>query len=583
MDRHGPPAIASTSVNRLMPEDALEAGLRIGTIFRTVGLASDADPCSVPIAAAFIAGVNASGSDVLFAESCPVPAALFSLKNSCQCIVAIGCPSVTGMPAITFYHNDGSTFSEVDLRVLEDEPDSLPDWSGIGRMIRIRGAPEEYIDALSRSGLKIEGYVVLDCGCGSTSSVAPASLASLGAYVTTVNADPRSSKPRNPEAAKTDLLTLSNFVNASTGSIGIAYNGDGTRVSVTTEGGLFIPYDRLLALFLMYIEPRVAVIPFDAPAMVEDAFWKPYGYRTDGHGSEPDRKILRGTSDAEIFELCKANNADFAALGNGKFVFPETSLCPDGILASAYISELSGTRAVGRLHAEIPTYISKHISLPYSGTSHMFDKKFIEAISRCDKKDFAVARNAWKVIKNEGMYTVMLVDKNIVVDAVANDELYLATMVDEAVSLIKSCFRRVCLCTVGVIEIKMNLLTRGIVYSPARSVIRQTCDEMDSAHIAEHLEVVVGCLCGISRMGMRGPRTFEIDGGHPIAEKAVRIPEYRARKHYEFIHYPVVGPMLAYKFIRICGPGGFVEGIYKIHADSPYLHMLFTSFSRTLE
>lgn len=439
MDTQGAPRIVSSNGGMMTAEDALTAGLRMGAVYKTVGLTSDADPCSVAIRKAFAAGVNASGSDVVYTGECPVPAAIQALRNRCQCIAAVGCPTVSGMPSISFYRNDGSTFTDVDLRILEGDPGDLPEWSDIGRILTVVTAADEYAESISRSGLNINGYVAMDCGCGCTASVAPAALGSLGAYVSTINADSRTTKPRNPGVTKTDLILLSRFVDASVGSIGIAYNGDGTRMSAYSEDGQFIEYDKLLALFLRYYEPRVAVIPFNSPAVVEDAFWQPYGMRASGHGSEEGRKILRGTDDEHIFELCRDNNADFAALGDGRFIFPETSLCPDAILASAVLTELSGIRALRVLLNELPQYITKHVVMEYSGTPHMFNKKFVEAISKFKTKEFADEKTAWKVIMDEGMYTVMLRDGKIDVDAVADDQIYLVTMLDEAVSIIRSC------------------------------------------------------------------------------------------------------------------------------------------------
>lgn len=88
--------------------------------------------------------------------------------------------------------------------------------------------------------MKITGYIVVDCACGCTSYVAPEALSRLGADITAIDSDHRARKPRNPGAIKSELIYLSNFLNASTGSIGIAYNGDGTRLALLDESGKYI-------------------------------------------------------------------------------------------------------------------------------------------------------------------------------------------------------------------------------------------------------------------------------------------------------------------------------------------------------
>ncbi|WP_157844287.1 hypothetical protein [Candidatus Methanomethylophilus sp. 1R26] len=68
-------------------------------------------------------------------------------------------------------------------------------------------------------------------------------------------------------------------MNASTGSIGIAFNGDGTRLALLDESGKFVPGDKLLAIMLLAVKPSKAVVPYASPSIVDDAF---YRYRPRG-------------------------------------------------------------------------------------------------------------------------------------------------------------------------------------------------------------------------------------------------------------------------------------------------------------
>ncbi len=432
------PVVVSDSTAHVTPEDAAEAGMRVGTVYNKVGVAIDADATSVIVAKAFMAGLNAVGANVEYAGLCPTPAACLALRN-CDLIVTVGCPDVSGRTRITFYHTDGSLFSAVDLRILEAEPSDIPSWSGVGALTTMHEADSEYIDYIHNSGLRISGYIVMDCACGSTSRTAPLALSGIGADISTMDADTRIRKPRNPGLNKSEMLLLSNFVNASTGSIGIAYNGDGTSLSVMDENGKYVPPEGLLALMLMYFEPRVAVIPFDSPALVEDAFYKPLGLRQDGHGGDDDRRIIRAVTDEEVFQYCRENDADFAALGDGRFIFPEMSLCPDAILSSAFISELSGLRSLRNVLEELPVYFTKVVSLPFSGIPRMFSNKFAEAISFYQVDDFTKSGFAWKVIMKNGIYSVMLRNNEIVIKAESGDPLYLTTMTEQAVEIVSSC------------------------------------------------------------------------------------------------------------------------------------------------
>ena len=129
----------------------------------------------------------------------------------------------------------------------------------------------------------------------------------------------------------------------------------------------------------------------------------------------------------------------------------------------------------------------------------------------------------------------------------------------------------------------MDLGAGGIVNPPTVPVVRLARYEMHPAHVAEHLIVVVRRLRRIPWVRVGRPRTLEVDRSHPIAQEAVGIAEHGPRQHDELVDDTVVGPVLAYKLVRVCGTGGLVERVYEIHAHSLDFHMLFTSFSRTLE
>ena len=228
--------------------------------------------------------------------------------------------------------------------------------------------------------MKITGYIVVDCACGSASDIAPEALSRLGADITAIDSDiNRRRKPRNPGAIKSELIYLSNFVNASTGSIGVSYNGDGTHLAVIDENGKYISQDAVLAMLLMYLEPRTAIVPFDSSAIIEDAFNSPMKLRQGGHGDDPDRRMIRAVGDQNILEACIANDADFAALSDGRIIFPEISLCPDAIYASAVVAELSGLRSLRNIVSELPLYFSKHVQVEFNSSSRVFNKKITEA------------------------------------------------------------------------------------------------------------------------------------------------------------------------------------------------------------
>ena len=72
------PKVTSDSASRMTPEDAAEAGMRVGMIYKKVGVSADSDPATTPVFYALIAGLNAAGADVESAGICPAAAACLS-------------------------------------------------------------------------------------------------------------------------------------------------------------------------------------------------------------------------------------------------------------------------------------------------------------------------------------------------------------------------------------------------------------------------------------------------------------------------------------------------------------------------
>ena len=105
---------------------------------------------------------------------------------------------------------------------MDGEDSNLPSYDGIGQISVDDSANETYIHGLTEEGLKSGGFAILDCGCGSTSLCAPRALSETGADIISLNAHIGEKRPpRSPGIGKADLANISDFVNASTGSIGL--------------------------------------------------------------------------------------------------------------------------------------------------------------------------------------------------------------------------------------------------------------------------------------------------------------------------------------------------------------------------
>ena len=445
MEQFANGTLVSTAERDLKPEDAVYAGTRFGIKYHTVAVIRDSDPSSEMVAKALISGLLSAGADVLDAGRKPVPEAYTVLNSECELILSVGNPDRDGhISGISAYSADGSPLTKEELsNILKNGDFKLPDFKHLGHVTEAMDLDSKYIEKVKSLGISSQGYVILDCGCGSTSTCAPHLLENLGADVVAFNTHEVGEKlPRAPGLNKTDLMHIASFVNASIGSIGIAFNSDGTRIALIDESGKYVPGDRLLALMLMYYEPQVAVVPFDSPYVVEDAFKSPLGMRrTPVDPSE--RRLVRADGDIDsIIQAMKDNDAEFGALADGTFIFSQLGYCPDALFAASILSELSGKRSIRNVLEEIPVYSNRTLRIDFDGNMTLFSNKLRERLKNYDVPDVEFTGLAWKILLKHGSYTIKQAENNpekLVVFAESSDVVYLITMLEQAKDIIHFC------------------------------------------------------------------------------------------------------------------------------------------------
>ncbi len=446
MEQFANGTLVSTAERDLDPEDALSAGTRFGLKYHSVAVARDSDPSSEMITKALISGLLSAGADVIDTGKKPVPVVHTALGSKCDLILSVGNPDRDGhISGITAYAADGAPLSEEEIfNILKSEEAQLPDFKHLGHMIEVTDLDKKYIEMVMSTGLSSQGYVILDCGCGSTSLSAPRLLENLGAEVIAFNTHEIDEKlPRAPGLDRSNLVHITSFVNASIGSIGFAFNSDGTRLALIDEGGKDVPGDRLLALMLRYYEPQVAVVPFDSPYVIEEAFYDPLGMRSRSDEDTSERKLVRANGDLDsIIKAMKDNDAEFGALADGTFIFSPLGYCPDALFAAAVLSELAGKRSIHNLLEAIPVYSNRTLRVDFDGNMTLFSNKLREKIDNYNVADFEFSGVAWKIILKHGTYTIKQSENNpekLIVFAESSDVVYLITMLEQAKDLVNSC------------------------------------------------------------------------------------------------------------------------------------------------
>lgn len=424
---------------------AQETGVCLGRGRSLVVVCRDASPGSVPVSSALVSGILSAGADVIDAGVMPVPAACLVYGDRADLVASVGCPEDWDEPArIEIHDSDGAPLGAEEKAALFSSPAEEVPFGSVGTLRRATGAADAYVGKMLAAGASAGGYVIVDCGGGATSVCAPRLLSEAGADVVSVNAHACGREPpRPPTVEKQQTTSLSDFVNASMGSIGVAYNGDGTRLALLDENGRFVSGGLMLALLLAYMEPRVAVVPFDSPAVVEDAFSKGFGLRPGSSGrKEGQRRLVRVRGDIDsVIEAIRANGADFGGTLDGTFVFPSESLCPDAIRASVELSQLAGGRSIRNMVASLPAYRSSEKRVRCEVSDEVFSRRFIAALSGYDMKELVIGEGAWKVMMGEGQYIVSRVpgDSRMKVVAEAADQVYLVTLMDQATEIVEAC------------------------------------------------------------------------------------------------------------------------------------------------
>jgi len=426
-------------------ENALKIGQVVGRSYKTVCIGSDTNPSSRMIKNSLISGLLSAGADVNDADIAPAPAVALASKGS-DCMLMVGEPDEQGIISkIDIMNSDGSVFTNEQLRQMIATGMAympLPGYMGVGKLRLCDSVGDDYNRTIcEKYGKGIDSPVILDCGCGCTSVCAPQILASVGADVTTINAqnDPRYS-PRPPGVSANDVTELAEFVGAEFGSIGIAFNGDGTKLALVDERGNFVDPENVLALLLMYLKPTSVVIPSNASAVVDDALRGRIG--DDDTEAAGRRRIIRADNDLEsITAAIKEHNAMMGALTDGTFIFPDVTMCPDAINAAVILAKLSKENSINNMLASFPIYVVIRDSVHCPGNAERFNKKFNNRLKELDSEEKCVVEGG-RVSMPGGWFAISrnADDREYIdVTAEAKDKAYTISMMDLAKGIIRDC------------------------------------------------------------------------------------------------------------------------------------------------
>lgn len=246
---------------------------------------------------------------------------------------------------IKLWNPDGSSFGTEQMRALESrmEGDIAPaQWNEVGTFSEYEDAISDHSERILSLIGKAEIKVVVDCANGPAALITPAVLEEMGCEVIAINSTLDGRFPGRPgEPTEENLSVLKKTVVESEADLGIAHDGDADRMVAVDDTGRYAGGDVLLKLFAKETGAKSMVAPIDASMVLEDQFGEKL-YRTK-------------VGDIYVSERIREEHADFGGEPSGTWVFPDVSLCPDGIFAAAKLVEICADRRLSEIIDGIPT------------------------------------------------------------------------------------------------------------------------------------------------------------------------------------------------------------------------------------
>jgi len=353
------------------PEFALRMSSAFGEYIKRgkVLLGRDARLSGEMLEHAVIAGLLSSGCKVTNLGMVPLPTLEFEIKKL----------SAAGGVMITASHNppewNGLKFVDKNgIGVSREEGEGIErifesgkcrkvEWNNLKKVEDYPTALEEHMDALRKTIdrwhiLKESPRVVLDCGNGVASLIAPKLFKEFGCRVTTLNAQLDGSFPgRNSEPTPQNLQELMKAVVALKADMGIAWDGDADRVIFIDEKGGYIYGDKSFALSV-----DIALRQRKGPVVTTVATSNAVVDVANERGGSIEYVKVGGPY---LSRRAKELNAVIAGEEAGGVIWPEVHLGKDGFITSLRILErmCKDGRPFSSLIAEIPSYYNSKTKL----------------------------------------------------------------------------------------------------------------------------------------------------------------------------------------------------------------------------
>jgi phosphomannomutase/phosphoglucomutase len=405
-------------------ELALGIGKALGTYLRQTipkpkcAIGTDARLSNHLLKSAISAGLLSTGCDIEDIGLVPTPTLQYTVKKKqldAGVIITASHnpPQFNGIKGVA---NDGTELSKDVEEAIEhiyfSQQYILTDWRSVGTFSTWNDAIDLYVKGIlstvdTNSIKKCHFSVVLDCGNGVGSLVAPLILKKLGCRVTELNCELDGTFPgRNSEPVPENLTALMQNVPEAGASLGVGLDGDADRAIFIDENGTYIWGDKSLSLVGKYITREkkggLTVTPVTTSTCFEDVI-------RQNEGSVLYTKV----GSPIVARVMMEKHAVFGGEENGGLIFPEFQYCRDSAMSLVKILEILAKeqRSLSELIAEIPSYemLKTKIACPNEKKEHvmtqvieqMKQSKDVVTIDRTDGVKLYM-KDGWVLMRPSG-------------------------------------------------------------------------------------------------------------------------------------------------------------------------------------
>ncbi len=281
-------------------------------------------------------GLKDSGCDVLLLDMVPTPLLYFAAEKRCDGngVMVTGSHNPAEQNGFKFVMQ-GAALADDAIQSLRHRAAGVDFCEGEGK-VTTWDCIDEYVDACVEDVVFASpAKVVLDCGNGAASQVAPILFASLGADVVPLFAEPDGQFPgRSPNPTAENLTALIDEVQIQGADLGLAFDGDADRMVAVSSSGRVVSADQLLMLFSRDILTRSpgADVVFDVKCS------SALGTTIAGYGGRP---VIWKSGHSRIKHKLQETGALLGGEFSGHFFFNERWFgFDDGLYAGARLIEL---------------------------------------------------------------------------------------------------------------------------------------------------------------------------------------------------------------------------------------------------